>query len=354
MVNTFADIIGNDRVKSYLTRMMEKEKIAQSMLFAGPDGVGKSLFAEYFARLVLDTEKQHHPDLHIYRPQGKIGMHSIGSMRQFSREVYMAPFQAKRKVFIIHDAHRMLSYSANALLKTFEEPSLASVIILLSSSPEQLLPTILSRCQKIRFFPIEHSDLVRFIQTRKDVPSDKASAIAYRARGSIGQAVRILEQENDPTREILLQSLASGLLRSYSGVQQVVKEINEQVTILLKGGEEAIRSQLFQDFAEDLPAVQKHEIEKEVEGYLTMQRVVEASALFDIILSWARDLQLLHVNGNKNLLMNPDYETELTQALQRGKLIPLEQLQEAISEAKLALQRSTPLEYCLENLLLKI
>jgi DNA polymerase-3 subunit delta' len=123
MNKAFDDIIGNDQIKNYLAGMVEKRMIAQSLLFAGPDGIGKSLFAQSFAKLIVGAKNPSHPDIYHYHTEGKIGMHSIQSMRQFSEEVYLGPYEAKKKVFIIHDAHRMLTYSANALLKTFEEPA---------------------------------------------------------------------------------------------------------------------------------------------------------------------------------------------------------------------------------------
>src|ERR1700722_5271577 len=150
-LESLAEITGNEPIKKYLCRMVEADTIPQSLLFAGPEDADKELFAIAFAKMLVRTENAIHPDIRIYKPEGKIGQHSIQAMREFSEQVYLAPFEAKRKVFIIHDAHRMLSYSANVLLKTFEEPSPDSVIILISHVPDQILPTVLSRCQIIRF-----------------------------------------------------------------------------------------------------------------------------------------------------------------------------------------------------------
>ena len=136
----FSQIIGNEEIKKRLTRMLSKRAIGHALLFSGPDGIGKSLFAWAFAAQLMaeyDPEIDHarkiqsgqHPDIHIYRPEGKIGLHSIQSLRQLSQEVHLPPYEASWKVFIIHDADRMLSYSANTLLKTFEEPPPRTVII---------------------------------------------------------------------------------------------------------------------------------------------------------------------------------------------------------------------------------
>ncbi len=84
-------------------------------------------------------------------------------MRQLSEEIYLPPYEANWKVFIIHDADRMLSYSANALLKTFEEPPPRTLIILLSRSQASLLPTIVSRCYTLHFQNLPSSLIQNFL-----------------------------------------------------------------------------------------------------------------------------------------------------------------------------------------------
>lgn len=99
------------------------------------------------AQSLLHTKAEHHPDLHFYRPEGKTGMHSIASMRQLCDEVALPPHEAPVKVFIVTEAERMLETSANALLKTFEEPTERTHFILLTHHPERIAPTLLSRAQ---------------------------------------------------------------------------------------------------------------------------------------------------------------------------------------------------------------
>src|SRR4051812_17594000 len=138
----FFGIIGNEEIKASLKYMVATKRVGHSLLFAGRDGIGKSLFAMALAIEMLGgtpAQKQRiidgtHPDLHIYRPEGKVAMHSIDSLRAFSDDVYMAPTEAPYKVFVMHDADRMLPTSANALLKTFEEPAPQTLIIMLTSS----------------------------------------------------------------------------------------------------------------------------------------------------------------------------------------------------------------------------
>src|SRR6476659_2342029 len=95
----FSQMIGNEEIKQQLQRMISKKAIGHALLFAGLEGVGKSLFAWALAAQILkeyDPQKDHarklaagqHPDMHIYRPEGKLGLHSIQAMRHLSEEVY--------------------------------------------------------------------------------------------------------------------------------------------------------------------------------------------------------------------------------------------------------------------------
>lgn len=92
-----------------------------------------------------------HPDLHYYAPEGKSDLHPIASIHQMIGEMSLPPFEAKRKVFILEDAEKMLPSSSNALLKTLEEPHEDTYFLLLSRHPDRLLPTILSRLFPLRY-----------------------------------------------------------------------------------------------------------------------------------------------------------------------------------------------------------
>src|SRR5579871_2402997 len=166
----FCKLIGNELAKTALQYMAEQKSVPNTLLFYGPDGVGKSLFAIALAELLMGKEHAHklaahtHPDLHIYLPEGKSAIHTMENMRKLIDEVALPPFEAPVKVFILHDAHQMLPYSSNALLKTFEEPSLHSYFILLTSALDAMLPTIVSRCRKVPFFPIPQTQIASLIQ----------------------------------------------------------------------------------------------------------------------------------------------------------------------------------------------
>jgi DNA polymerase-3 subunit delta' len=354
MHKKFDHLIGNEHIKDYLVRMVENHVVANSLLFAGPSGIGKSLFAEAFAKMILDVDSVHHPDIYQYHPEGKVGMHSIDSMRKFSEEVYLPPYQAKWKVFIIHDADRMLPTSANALLKTFEEPAPKSIIILVSGNPEALLPTLLSRCRTLRFHSVEIHELAKLLQTKYQKNPLEAETIAIQSKGSVGNAFRMAEEGGDPLRLQVLEILSKGKLSNYTQLIEVAKTMSDQVESLRQEMEEEMRASTKNSFPEGLTSVQQQAIDKEIDGALAMLLSLEAQKVFDVILSWYRDMYLQHLGGNPTHLFHPDFSEQSKIAMLRGEMLPLEDVQKYIFQAKLSLDRSTSFQNCLENLFLQL
>ncbi|MDN3508917.1 MAG: hypothetical protein P0S93_02675 [Candidatus Neptunochlamydia sp.] len=158
------------------------EKTPHCLLFEGSKGSRKGEYAETFAHALLRTEKKDPPDLRILYPEGKGDHHPIHVIRQLIEETTLPPFEANQKVFLLHEADRMLPTSSNALLKTLEEPVSKVTIILLSSHVESLLPTVVSRCFRIFFEKeeiLEEEELseqmfhIGFRLMRKDLPPNK-------------------------------------------------------------------------------------------------------------------------------------------------------------------------------------
>ncbi len=134
-----------------LSQILKSGQIPHALLFCGPKGSGKKEAAYKFASDLLQKPLENHPDVHLLFPEGKAETHPIESIRQIAQNAALAPFMASWKIFIVHDAEKMLPTSSNALLKTLEEPPSQTLILLLCDHPEKLLPTIASRCQKIEF-----------------------------------------------------------------------------------------------------------------------------------------------------------------------------------------------------------
>ncbi|MDP1880099.1 MAG: DNA polymerase III subunit [Parachlamydiaceae bacterium] len=361
----FDQIKGNEKIKQQLTSMVNKQKIGHSLLFVGTEGIGKSLFAMVLAAKIMGqglmAESQLkkiqdgvHPDIHVYRPEGKLGMHSIQSMRQLGEEVNYPPFEAEWKVFIIHEADRMLSYSANALLKTFEEPPPRTLIILLSRSSSILIPTLLSRCRVVHFQSLSVNEITKILQEKHSISDSEAQEIAIKAEGSIERAIRLVEQGENPIRKELLNFLAACPLDHYRHLQEKVKSLNDRV--------EEIKLQIENAAKEELKAIPKvhlslHQLEmmeKELEGVISLVTMQEAKSIFDDFLAWFRDKEVLKLGGEITHLKNRDYHEALVRALKTQKECSLKDIYSFVEEAQLSLQRSTSFSIVLETLFLKV
>jgi DNA polymerase-3 subunit delta' len=348
----FAPLLGNEHIQRGLELMLQRNTVGNSLLFAGPDGIGKSLFAEHFARLLVGMEPFPHPDLHYYHPEGKLGMHTIDAMSKLAEEVYLPPYQAKKKVFIIYDAERMLPTSSNALLKTFEEPSVETVIILVSSAPELILDTIISRCRVLEFHPLKESEIASLLIDLKKIPHDRAHEIASLSAGSAGAAFAMAAQGESPIRSTLLQILAVGRFSNYTALMATAKELGDAIGERGKEIEECTRTELMSAYTEKLSAVQREALEKEIDGRIAMHLAEESKLIFDTLLSWFRDRHLLTLGGERSAMLNPDRYEEAKAA--KTPLPPLEEVLDAIKDAKTSLARSTSLQICLETLFLRL
>ena len=159
----FADIVGQDLALAILRRALVTEA-AHAYLFAGPLGVGKSEAAVEFAAGLICADggcgdcdacrrvrDGIHPDVETVAPEGTNIL--IDQVRAVNEDVVLRPFEATVRVYIVLAAETMNKEAANAVLKTLEEPPPHAHFILVSSYPEQLLPTIVSRCQRVPFGP---------------------------------------------------------------------------------------------------------------------------------------------------------------------------------------------------------
>lgn len=295
----------NEPIKQYLKRLVERDIVPSSLLFSGPKNAEKESIAEDFSKLLIGSDIDPHPDVHRYKPEGKVGMHGVENIRQLRDEAYLPPYQSARKVFLIFEAERMLPYSANALLKIFEEPPLYNTIILISSYPEKILPTILSRCHTIPF------------------------------KGEASYKINV----NTTLLSLLLQRKNLSYPQLLKGIKQLLAEIEIPET---------------HEETKELTAYQVQQIEKQKEGTATLQMLLAAEVLFDQILGWFRDMLLIQFNGSYEFLYHADHVNEVKQACQKGEFASLEKLQQAILDAKLSLERSTPIQHVFEYFFLSL
>jgi DNA polymerase-3 subunit delta' len=203
---SFSHLIGNPTVKGLLEHMLKKGSLPPVLLFYGPAGIGKTLFAKVVAERLTQTTKKEAPDIHILSPEGKTHHHPVEVVRGMIGEAGFPPFEASFKVFIIEDAERMLPASSNALLKVLEEPPSDTYIILTSSEPSKLLPTIVSRCFKMQFFQIPEEEIMHVIMKRLGLSEEEAGKVALLSEGSLGKALFMAKHPHKKQLDELLQA----------------------------------------------------------------------------------------------------------------------------------------------------
>ncbi len=224
-------ILGQQRAIDTLRAGMRSRRLAHAWIFAGPRGVGKFTTAMALARAILDPSADPegnvdpaseisrmidagmHPDLHVIRkelaaysedasirdrklltiPTAVIRQHLVGGEvggKRFDPPAWRTPALGHAKVFIIDEAELLDTTSQNVLLKTLEEPPLRTYIILITSSPERLLPTIHSRCQRAQFAPLDDRAMSQWFERRDlGVAPEERAWIAGFCRGSPGLAL---------------------------------------------------------------------------------------------------------------------------------------------------------------------
>jgi len=119
----------------------------------------------------------------------------VNSIRQMRRQASLGSFGTGRRIFVIFRAEKMTTEASNALLKTLEEPTPGTLIVLTSDEPEALLPTVLSRCQHVRFDPLEEREITEALRSRRGVDGPRALLVGRLAGGSYTNALRLLDAD---------------------------------------------------------------------------------------------------------------------------------------------------------------
>lgn len=202
-MSLFADVVGQDLALSILHRALASEA-AHAYLFAGPVGVGKSDAAVEFAAGLVCAEggcgecdacrrvrEGIHPDVETIAPEGTFIL--LDQVRAINEDVALRPFEAQVRVYIVFAAETMNKEAANAVLKTLEEPPPHAHFILVSGYPEELLPTIVSRCLKVPFSPTPAPLLAQHLVERYGLAEAEAVAYARAAQGNLAHGRALAE-----------------------------------------------------------------------------------------------------------------------------------------------------------------
>lgn len=197
-------ILGHERVVNFLERAIASDRLAQAYVFVGPEKVGKTTVVRWLVgklldiRILKDIEDISHADFFMLsrltdektgKRKAQIGVDQI---RELNEKLAMTSFMGGRKIAFIEEADRMNAEAANALLKTLEEPAAQTTLILRASSIDQLLPTIVSRCQVLRFSLVPRKRIEAGLKAR-GISGSEAEELGALAAGRPGHAFRLLK-----------------------------------------------------------------------------------------------------------------------------------------------------------------
>jgi DNA polymerase-3 subunit delta' len=215
----FAAIIGHAPIVSLLRRAVRRGRVPQSLLFAGPDGVGKRAVAVALAQAINCPRRGSgddacgtcttceriargvHTDVVIV-DRGDDASIKIDVVRDRVLDaVGYRPFEAARRVFIIDSAEDLGEQAQDALLKTLEEPPPSAVLILVTAFPDVLRPTIQSRCRRLRFGPLAEADVERVLARREKIDARQARSLAAASGGSVARALAAQAGSLDEDRD---------------------------------------------------------------------------------------------------------------------------------------------------------
>ena len=323
----FRDIVGQEHLKEQLQKTIKEGNVSHAYLLNGELRSGKEFIAKIFAAALqcesnADAPCQtcqscvkafsgNHPDIIFvsHEKPNTIGVEDIRT--QINNDIMIKPYQGPYKIYIMNEAEKMTVQAQNALLKTLEEPPAYAVILLLTTSVEEMLPTIVSRCVNLSMKPVPDRVLKEFLMKEMRVPDYKADLSVAFARGNLGRAkVMVSNEDFDKVREE-----AVTLLKYIDEM-----EIGEVVAAIRKIGEYKF----------------------DINDYL------------DIISIWYRDVLMFKATNDVNGLIFKNEIQYIKKVAKKSSYEGIENIIDALEKAKARLRANVKFDLTMELLLMAI
>lgn len=320
----FNEVIGHEKIIEMLKTTLKNKTISHSYLFEGEEGLGKRKVATVFAKTLLCKEEKlepcnicsscikfdtgNHPDFFLIEPEKDLIKKE--EIETLIKNITRAPFESERKIFIIDESDKMNPQGKNALLKTLEEPPSYVNIILISANINHLLPTILSRVQRIKFYPIESSKITKYLVEKYHKSEEEAKFIADFTKGSVGESIKLsASQDFFEKRKIIINIIDS----------------------LIKGDKTKVFSSI---------------------GFFNENKD-HIEEILDIFLYWFRDLIIYKEIGESELIINRDKFQYLSEQ-SFMKYNKIHDIINKIQETKADIRRNVNYQLSIETMLLNI
>lgn len=321
---SFTNVLGHERQTELLQKAVLSGNVSHAYLFHGPEGVGKKLAAYTLAqalncerkdgdacgqcRSCLNIQKGAHPDVLFLQPEE--GYIRIEEIRAVQKMLGYRAFEGGWKIAIMEGCDEMSIGAANSFLKTLEEPPDRTTIILICSNYHSLLPTIFSRCQRIRFNPLHGSLIQDILIKTKGMAPETACAVACLADGSLGRAFSM-------------------------DLHEAMKSRNDAFD-LISGSEGRDVVDLFA-------------LGRKISGMKE-----ELNGLLCWMLTLARDLAVVKITEERDLIKNKDLLQKIESLAKRLSHDALQRMFESINGAIVSLQRHANPQLAMDHLLISL
>lgn len=317
-------IYGHKNILALFNKIVSSQKIANAYLFIGESGFGKEFMAKYFAMMInckngskpclscpscIQMISGNHPDIFFIEPDGiSIKVETLRNV--VINNAYVKPYNSYKKIFIIKEAEKMTEQAQNSILKTLEEPPEYGLFILTSSKMEGLLPTIVSRCEIIRFTRESDEVIEDYLINEKKIDKSKAKKIASIANGNYGKANLLIDE---------------GYSRIRSELGDILYNVINQ--------DKALRLESFKFFDENREMIDD---------------------IIDIMFSYLRDLMILKLLGSEEYIINKDMVDKLKDFSGNLTGFELNNIINEIEELAFNLKSNVNYQLAIEKFLLNI
>lgn len=332
---SFKNILGQERPSRVIKKALESGRIPNAYLFYGQQSIGKKSIAIEVAKALnckisgpmdgcdqcsscLKIDRRTHPDFFILEPEkgsptAREAILKIDAIREVQKKLAYLPYEGLTKVAIVNNAEYMNSQAANSFLKTLEEPPSQTLIILITSNPYQLAPTIVSRCQGIRFYPLQTKDI--------------KTIIAHHFEEEMG--------EIQPEELELRSSLAMG-----------------QVSLAMK--EDILESTKYREELIDLINLTSFNRMDRVFTWTKAwsKKTDSLQLVLDELMRLLRDTALIKTDQTPSNIFNKDLIQKLRPIAQKKSLPTILIMFDAVQNTKVALKLNANAQLSLENMLL--
>lgn len=323
----FKDIIGQEQLVGHLQNAIRTGKVAHAYIINGERSSGKEFIAKVFAAaLQCEAEgerpcgechsckqalTQNQPDIIqvLHEKPNTIGVEDIRT--KINNDIMIKPYSSPYKIYIMNEGEKMTVQAQNALLKTLEEPPAYGIIMILTTNPDTLLPTILSRCVLLNMKPVADEKVKKYLMEQEHVPEYKADVCVAFARGNLGKAKALATSEE------------------FDNIK------NEAVTLL-----KYIRDMEIYEIVAAIKQISQYQFE--INDYL------------DILSVWYRDVLLFKATHDANHLIFKDEIQYIRKVADQSTYEGIEDIIDALEKAKSRLKANVNFDLTMELLLLTI